>query len=94
MSDNNESTRVGGYLAAFAIGALIGTGTALLYAPRSGKETRKLLAKKGRELKGQAADALDEAKDFVEGKKAKIVAAVEAGKEVMREERAKHLKAA
>ncbi len=94
MSDNNESTRIGGYLAAFAIGALIGTGAALLYAPRSGEETRKLLAKKGRELKGQAADALDDAKDFVQGKKAEIIAAVEAGKDAMHEERARHQKAA
>ena len=94
MSDNNESSRVGGYLAAFAIGALIGTGVALLYAPQSGKETRELIAKKGRELKGQASDALDDAKDFVQGKKAELAAAVEAGKDAMREERAKHQKAA
>ena len=94
MSDNNESSRIGGYLAAFAIGALIGTGAALLYAPRSGKETRKLLAKKGRELKGQAADALDDAKDFVQGKKAELAAAVEAVKDAMHEERAKQKKAA
>ena len=94
MSENNESTRIGGYLAAFAIGALVGTGAALLYAPRSGKETRELLAKKGRDLKGQAADALDDAKDFVQGKKAELTAAVEAGRDAMREERAKHLKAA
>ena len=94
MSDNNESSRVGGYLAAFAIGALVGTGAALLYAPRSGKETRELLAKKGRELKDRAVDVLEEGKDFVQGKKAGIVAAVEAGKDAMREERARHLKAA
>lgn len=94
MSDNNESSRVGGYLAAFAIGALVGTGVALLYAPRSGKETRELLAKKGRELKGKASDALDDAKDFVQGKKSELVAAIEAGKDAMREERAKHQKAA
>ena len=94
MSENNESTRIGGYLAAFAIGALVGTGVALLYAPRSGKETRELLAKKGRDLKGQAAGALDDAKDFVQGKKAELTAAVEAGRDAMREERAKHLKAA
>ena len=88
MSEKNESTRIGGYLAAFAIGALVGTGAALLYAPRSGKETRELLAKKGRDLKGQAADALDDAKDFVQGKKAELTAAVEAGRDAMREERA------
>jgi gas vesicle protein len=94
MSDSNESSRVGGYLAAFAIGALVGTGFALLYAPRSGKETRELLAKKGRDLKGRASDALEGAKDFVQGKKAELAAAVEAGKDAMREERAKHQKAA
>jgi gas vesicle protein len=94
MSDTNESTRVGGYLTAFAIGALIGTGAALLYAPRSGKETRELIAKKGRALKGQATDAVEDAKDFIEGKKAELAAAIDAGKDAMREERAKHLKAA
>jgi gas vesicle protein len=95
MSDNNESScGVGGYLAAFAIGALVGTGVALLYAPRSGKETRELLAKKGHDLKGQASDALDNAKDFVQGKKAELAAAIEAGKDAMREERAKHQKPA
>ncbi|MGA2139301.1 MAG: YtxH domain-containing protein [Verrucomicrobiia bacterium] len=94
MSDNNESSRVGGYLAAFAIGALVGAGAALLYAPRSGKETRELLAKKGRDLKGKATDAIEDAKDFIKDKKAELAAAVEAGKEAMREERAKHQKAA
>ncbi len=93
MSDNNESCRVGGYLAAFAIGALVGTAAALLYAPRSGKETREMIAKKGRDLKGRASDALEDAADFVQGKKTELAAAVEAGKDAMREERAKHQKA-
>ena len=93
MSENNESSRIVGYLAAFAIGALVGTGAALLYAPRSGKETRELLAKKGLALKDQASEVVENAKDFVQGKKAELVAAVEAGKDAMREERAKHLKA-
>jgi gas vesicle protein len=93
MSDNNESCRVGGYLAAFAIGALVGTAAALLYAPRSGKETREMIAKKGRDLKGRASDALEDAADFIQGKKAELAAAVEAGKDAMREERAKHQKA-
>jgi len=92
MSENN-STPVGGYLTAFAIGALAGAGIALLYAPRSGKETRELIADKGRALKGQAHDAIAHAHDYIDGKKAEIVAAVEAGKEAMREERAKHQKA-
>ena len=93
MSDNNP-TPVGGYLAAVALGALAGAGIALLYAPRSGKETRKLIADKGRALKDQASDAIEDARDFIESKKAELAAAVEAGKEAMREERTKHQKAA
>ena len=93
MSENN-ATPVGGFLAAFAIGALAGAGIALLYAPRSGKDTRKLIAEKGRELQGRATDAIEDARDFIDSKKAEIAAAVEAGKEAMREERVKHHKAA
>jgi gas vesicle protein len=93
MSENNSnSVPVGGYLAAFAIGAALGAGIALLYAPRSGKETREILAKKGLELKDKAEDVLEEAKDFIRSKKQEVTAAVEAGKEAIREERAKHQK--
>ncbi|HXI84530.1 MAG TPA: YtxH domain-containing protein [Verrucomicrobiae bacterium] len=91
MTENN-SYPVGGFLAVFAIGALAGAGIALLYAPRSGEETRNLIAAKGRELKGKATDALGDARDYIDGKKAEIAAAVEAGKEAMHEERAKHQK--
>jgi gas vesicle protein len=91
MSENN-SCAVGGFFAVFAIGALAGAGIALLYAPRSGEETRSLIAAKGRELKGKATDALGDARDFIDDKKAEIIAAVEAGKDAMREERTKHQK--
>ena len=93
MSENN-STPVGGFLAAFAIGALAGAGIALLYAPRSGKETRKLIAAKGRDLQDKATDALGDAKDFIDDKKARIAAAIEAGKDAMHDEQPKHHKRA
>ena len=89
MSEIN-STPVGGFLAAFAIGAVAGAGVTLLYAPRSGKETRKLIDDKGQELKGNATDAIEEAKEFIDGKKAEVVAAFKAGKDAMRDEQAKH----
>jgi gas vesicle protein len=94
MSENNESIRVGGYIAVFAIGALIGTGIALLYAPRSGRDTRALLGKKCNDIKNRASGAIADAKGLIEDKKSEIVAAFEAGKEAMREERVKHQKAA
>ena len=89
MSENN-STPVGGFLAAFTIGALVGAGIALLYAPRSGEETRRLLAAKTQEFKGKARDGLENARGFLEDKKAEISAAVVAGKEAMAEERSRH----
>jgi gas vesicle protein len=83
---------MGGYLAALAIGALAGAGIALLLAPRSGRETRDALAGKAREIKDRAEQALGDAKDVLLGKRAEVVAAVEAAKDAIREERAKQAK--
>src|SRR5262249_52908467 len=95
MSETNSNrVPVGGYVAAFAIGALVGAGVALLLAPRSGKETRELLAQKAHDLKGKAGDLLDTARNVVAEKRDEITVAVEAGKAAMREERAKHQKTA
>jgi gas vesicle protein len=89
MSDE-QSCAVGGYLTAFAVGALVGAGLALLYAPHSGQETRELLARRAIDLKDKAAKAVEEARDTVLEKKAELAAAVEAGKEAVREQRARH----
>lgn len=87
MSDNSN---VGGMLAAFSIGALAGAAVALLYAPRSGRETRDLLAQRACDLKDKAQDVITETKEMINEKKAEIVAAVEAGKKAIRDEHAKH----
>jgi gas vesicle protein len=89
MSETTGS-RSGGVLAGLAIGAAIGAGVALLYAPQSGKNTRSMLADKGRKLRGKASGALENGKGYVREKKAVLAAAVEGGKEAMREERAEH----
>jgi gas vesicle protein len=46
---------------AFILGGLTGAALALLYAPRSGQETRDLLAEKYREGEARARDARDRA---------------------------------
>jgi gas vesicle protein len=68
MSES-KAMQVGGFLTVFAIGAVAGAAIALLYAPHSGEETRKLIADKGGELKGKAADAIAKARDFIGGGK-------------------------
>jgi gas vesicle protein len=89
MSENTGS-RSGGLLAAFAVGAAIGAGVALLYAPQSGKHTRGMIADKGRQLRGKTNGALENGKGYIRDRRSDLAAAVEGGKEAMREERAKH----
>lgn len=88
----NHSNRVGGLLAAFAAGAVVGASVALLYAPRSGKETRKRLADKGRELRDTMTDAMGDMPEFIESKKADLAAAIGSGKEAVRDELSKRFK--
>jgi gas vesicle protein len=99
MSENN-GTPVGGYLAAFGIGALLGVGVALLTAPRSGKETRDRIAQRALDLKndangiledaqGMVHEKLEGAQEMIREKQAVIAAAVAAAKEAMRDPGAK-----
>ncbi len=68
---------------AFLLGGLTGAAIALLYAPRSGKETRDLLSERvretterGRELKEQAVGRgralVDEAQQYVDRQKQEL----------------------
>lgn len=44
----------------FILGAAIGAGLGLLFAPQSGDRTRRDLARRGRKLRAQAEDKLDD----------------------------------
>jgi gas vesicle protein len=88
----DKGSQVGGILGAFAVGALIGGAAALLYAPRSGKITRQMIAEKGRELKGKVNDVMDRTPAFIDGKRAEFAAGIDSGKEAIREELAKRLR--
>lgn len=62
MSQMNQDSATGIIVAAI-VGAAVGAGVALLFAPASGKETREWLRTKGRDLKDRAATAIEEGKD-------------------------------
>ena len=96
MSEDNGGSQVGFFLAGLGIGAVI----ALLFAPRSGKETREYIvhkAEEGRdfvinkseEIRKQAEDAVDKGKDLVNKQKELLSAALEAGKQAYQDEKAK-----
>jgi gas vesicle protein len=64
MSDETESTdSESNRLAWFLTGALIGGAIAVLYAPRSGRDTRQYLSDKSRDALG------DSGKNFIEAGK-------------------------
>ena len=80
----------------FFLGLGLGVAAGLLFAPKSGPETRDLLRSKadegkeylkrrGSELQDQAAEAIDRGKSTVTRQRDNLVAAVEAGKQAYRE---------
>jgi YtxH-like protein len=54
---------VGTALKAFGVGALVGGGVALLYAPRPGEQTRRQLLQRGSQAKEQATQAAGQLKE-------------------------------
>jgi gas vesicle protein len=96
MSDENGGSKVGFFLAGLGIGAVL----ALLFAPRSGQETRDMIAHKageGRdyvktktdEFRKQAEEAVEKGRGLVAKQKEMLSAALEAGKQAYQEEKAK-----
>ena len=92
----NGSSKFGYFLAGMGIGAVI----ALLFAPRSGEETREYLKEKYddardeakrrvRELRERAEEYTEKGKEFVGRQRESIEAAVEAGKQAYRDEKRK-----
>lgn len=92
MSDESSSSGILWFLAGLGIGAALG----VLYAPKSGKETRDDIAKyaqegseyvkdRAKQYKEQANQWVERGKDVVSQQKEQIRSAVEAGKQAYRE---------
>ena len=60
VADSRDWARVGMFGAGIAVGALLGAGAALLYAPTSGLEARTLLKGRARRATLRAVDRWDE----------------------------------
>lgn len=62
MSDISQGKGTGLIVAA-VVGAAVGAGIALLFAPSSGRETRTWLAQRARELKDRTMTAYEQGRD-------------------------------
>ena len=76
---------------------MLGAAAALLIAPKTGRETRELLAERGNEVakraqamatdaQGRAGEWFDKSRELFEEQTQRLMTAFEAGKDAMREE--------
>lgn len=88
MSDDNGGSKLGFFLAGLGIGAIL----ALLFAPKSGEETRKYISgkaeegrdylnTKSKEIREQAEEWVEKGKDRLAQEKDRLAGALEAYKE-------------
>ncbi len=72
--------------AAFLVGGLVGAAFALLYAPKSGRETRKDIAKTAKRIKKESVhlveDAIDSINDFAGDMKDRVEEIIERGRDL------------
>ena len=74
MRDHDETPYIvverdsGGGLGSFILGALVGAGLALLFAPQSGEETQEEIKSRAVKLKDTAKERVREAQENLEGR--------------------------
>jgi gas vesicle protein len=93
----SERNDAAGYLGWFFLGGLVGAAAALLLTPKTGRQTRELLAEHGGDLarraQAMASDAqshagewLDKSRELFEEQTQRLMTAFEAGRDAMRDE--------
>lgn len=97
MADERGGSDAAAYLGWFFLGTVAGAAAALLLAPKTGRETRELLAEHGGEMLNRAKmsagdarvkanDLLEKGRDYLEEQSNRLVSAFEAGRAAMRDE--------
>lgn len=80
MRDDREVTIVEGESSGvkwFLLGAVLGAGLGLLFAPQSGERTRRDITRKARRLKTRAGEALEDAAEEIQDRGRRLKASVE-----------------
>lgn len=96
----SDDTRAGEKALYFILGAAMGAVTALLFAPQSGEETRRMIASraregadllsaKTREVSEKTTGYIDRGKEVLQQQRDQLAAAFEAGKQAYKDEKEK-----
>ena len=82
-----DDSGAGTVVVAFVLGAIAGAAAALLMAPASGEETRRVLAEKAREGRERASEAARQSRDFVNRQRDTLSSAIDKGREAYEQAR-------
>ena len=85
MRDDGSGS--GTVIVAFVLGALTGAAVALLMAPASGDEVRRVLAEKARDGREKANEAARQGREFINRQRETLSTAVERGREAYEQAR-------
>jgi gas vesicle protein len=83
----DDGSAAGTVVVAFVLGALTGAAVALLIAPATGEETRRMLAEKAREGRDRANDAAQKGRELWDRQRETLSTAFERGKEAYEQAR-------
>ncbi len=82
-----DDSGAGTVVVAFVLGALTGAAVALLMAPQSGEETRKLLAEKALEGRAKASEAARQGREILSRQRETLTNAFERGRDAYQQAR-------
>jgi gas vesicle protein len=83
----DDGGAAGTVFVAFVLGAVTGAAVALLLAPASGEETRRILAEKAKEGREKANDAARQGKEFLNRQRDTLGTAIDRGREAYNQAR-------
>src|SRR5712671_4711093 len=84
---HDDGGSAGTVIVAFVLGAITGAAVALLMAPASGEETRRMLAEKAREGREKAGEAAQKGRELWDRQRETLSTAFERGKEAYEQAR-------
>jgi gas vesicle protein len=83
----DDAGAAGTIVVSFVLGAITGAAVALLMAPATGEEMRRILGEKAREGRDRASDAARQGREFINRQRDTFSSAVERGREAYNQAR-------
>ncbi len=84
---SNEGNAAGTVVVAFVLGAVTGAAVALLMAPTTGEEMRRMIGDKARESRERAEEAARQGREFLNRQRDNVSSAIERGREAYQQAR-------